>query len=122
RDLNFRQLYGRIARMLKAAKRPAFATSFEAGEPAGAYLARQWANKHLHLIGVPGADPVEQEAEFLRLLDRLAEAVTVPTPQLFLAPDVAAPPALAPLRQALVDDVGRQVESACGRGPGPEEV
>src|SRR5947209_16893642 len=61
--------YGRIARMLKAAKRPAFATSFEAGGPTGAYIARQWANKHLQLIAIPGADPVEQEGEFLRLLE-----------------------------------------------------
>jgi hypothetical protein len=122
RDPNFRQLYGRIARMLKAAKRPAFATSFEAGGPTGAYVARQWANKHLQLIGIPGADPVEQEGEFLRLLDRLAERVTLPEPQLFLAPDVQVSPTLAPLRKALVEDVGRQVEAACGRDLQPADV
>jgi hypothetical protein len=122
RDPNFRQLYGRIARMLRAAKRPAFATSFEAGGASGAYLARQWANKHLRLIGIPGADPVEQEGEFLRLLDRLAEAVALPSPQLFLAPDVAAPPRLGPLRRVLIEEVGRLVQAACGQELAPTEV
>jgi hypothetical protein len=35
RDPNFRQIYGRVGRMLRAARRPAFATSFESAGEAG---------------------------------------------------------------------------------------
>jgi hypothetical protein len=122
RDLNFRQIFSRIARMLRQARRPAFATTFEAGGPAGPLLVRQWAHKRLHLIPVPGERVAEQEGQLLRFLDRLADRVTLGRPQLLLAPDVAVAPALAGLRRALIDAVGGAVEALARQAPGPAEV
>jgi hypothetical protein len=68
-----------------------------------------------------GATLEQQQQQFLRFLDGLAERVTLGTPGLFLAPDVAASPPLARLRQLLVEDVGRELEQVCQRqltGPG----
>jgi hypothetical protein len=108
RDPNFRQIYSRIGRMLPETQRPAFATTFEAGGAAGPHLVEQWRRKRLHLIPVPGATAAEQEQEFLRFLDRLADRVTMQTPRLFLAPDVDVSPGLSPLRALLVEGVGRE--------------
>jgi O-acetyl-ADP-ribose deacetylase (regulator of RNase III) len=109
RDPNFRQVYHRIARMLREARRPAFATTFEAGGDSGAYLTRQWRHKQMHLIPIPGDSHAEQEQQFLRFLDRLSDQVTMSRPQLLLAPDVQVSPALAPLRGLLVDRVGAEM-------------
>jgi hypothetical protein len=122
RDPNFRQIYSRIGRMLPEAQRPAFATTFEAGGAAGPFLVEQWRRKRLHLIPVLGASAAEQEHEFLRFLDRLADRVTMQTPRLFLAPDVDAPPGLSRLRALLVEGVGRELEGLGGRELGGPEA
>ncbi len=114
RDPNFRQIYSRIARMLRDAHRPAFATTFGAAGDAGQHLAEQWKNKQLHLIRIPGADPTEQEQQFLRFLDRLADRVTTANAsRLFLAPDVEAAPVLHPLREQLLAAVGDEIPRLC---------
>ena len=100
KDPNFRQIYSRITRMLAKASRPAYATTFETAGGAGEHLMRQWANKRLNLIGVPGAWRDEQEQEFLRFLDRLADHVTLHRPRLLLTPDVPPPGPLAEIRDA----------------------
>jgi hypothetical protein len=121
RDPNFRQIFARIARMLREARRPAFATTFEAAGDSAAYLTEQWRNKQLHLLSIPGDSTAEQEREFARFLDRLADQVTMQTPRLFLAPDVAAPPRLARLRKEFVEGVGPELEAAClGDLSGPD--
>lgn len=122
RDLNFRQVYSRIARMLPGARRPAFATAFEAGGVEGKHLVHQWRQKELHLLPVPGSEPAEQGRELLRFLDRLAERVTTRTPGLFLAPDVGVSPTLSPLRHLLAEDAGRALEEAADQELTPEEV
>src|SRR5262249_60716773 len=68
RDPNFRQVYHRIARMLREARRPAFATTFEAGGDSGAYLTRQWRHKQMHLIPIPGDSHPDQAQQFPALL------------------------------------------------------
>lgn len=66
RDPNFRQIYSQVARMLKAAKRPAYATSFNSNS---AYLTKKGLeNQQLFLIEVPGGGE-EQNACFLKWLD-----------------------------------------------------
>ncbi len=115
RDPNFRQVYSRVARMLREARRPAFATSFETPGGAGEYLTRQWREKQLHLIGIPGATPGECEFQLLRFLDHLADVVTTRTPRLLLAQDAGAAGALTGLRDLLVRDVGGELEALCSR-------
>jgi hypothetical protein len=110
RDPNFRQIYSRIARMLRQARRPAYATTFEATGDTGPYVHEQWRHKQLHLIPIAGADDDERERHFLCFLDRLAEEVTLRRPGLFLAPDVEVPRPLAALRGLLSDRVGRELE------------
>jgi hypothetical protein len=122
RDPNFRQIYSRIARMLPGSRRPAVATMFGAAGAEGEHLVRQWRNKELHLLPVPGSDPAAQAHELLRFLDRLAERVTTRTPGLFLAPDVGVPAPLAPLRRLLAEEVGPALEDAIERELSPEEV
>ena len=113
RDPNFRQMYARMARMLRDARRPAFAATFETAGDCGPYVTQQWRNKQLHLITIPGAAPAEQEQQFMRFLDRLADHVTMQTPRLFLAPDVEAPSRLARLRREFIERVGVELEAAC---------
>jgi O-acetyl-ADP-ribose deacetylase (regulator of RNase III) len=115
RDPNFRQIFARIARMLNEARRPAFATTFETGDDTWDYLTTQWRHKQLELIGIAGATQAEQEHHFLRFLDGLAERVTMQTPRLFLAPDVAVSEPLAPLRKEFVEGVGRELVAAVQR-------
>jgi hypothetical protein len=57
--------------MLAGAQRLAFATTFE---PVSALLRRQWAEKHIHLLEIPGNTPEEKQRELDRLLAALAEA------------------------------------------------
>jgi hypothetical protein len=115
RDPNFRQIFVRIARMLREARRPAFATTFEAAGDSGGYLTEQWRNKQLHLIGIPGSTQEEQEQQLVRFLDALAERVTLQTPRLFLAPEQVVSPPLERLRNLLLDEVGAEVEAVVQR-------
>jgi hypothetical protein len=109
--------------MLREARRPAYAASFEASGEAGAPLIAQWRHKQLHLIPIPGTTTEEKQQQLLRFLDRLAEEVTLRRPGLFLAPDVDVPPTLAPLRGLLVDRVGGELEElADGDLSGPDVV
>jgi hypothetical protein len=122
RDPNFRQVFSRIARMLREARRPAFATTFEAGGDSAPYLRRQWARQQLHLIPIPGADTAEQKRAFLLFLDDLADRVSLRQEQLLLAPDVPAPAHLEPLRGVL-EQAGAQLEELAQRKPlTPEDV
>jgi len=116
RDINFRQVYGRVGRMLRQAHRPAFATSFESAGEAGEYVAHQWAEKGLHLIDVPGAGDGERERGLLLFLDRLSDRVASASPRLLLAPDTGVAGPLARLRDLLLE-VGDEVTALCG-GPG----
>jgi hypothetical protein len=121
RDPNFRQIYARIARMLREARRPAFATTFDTSGDAWGYLTEQWRHKQLELIGIPGGTRPEQENHFLRFLDSVAERVTMQTPRLFLAPDVAVSSPLVSLRKQLAEGVGRELEAAVqGELSGPD--
>src|SRR5205085_2313088 len=104
RDPNFRQIYARIARMLREARRPAFATTFERGE-ALPFIVEQWRRKQLTLLPIPGDTGEDQGVRFLAFLDRLAERVTLPHPRLFLAPDVELPPRLVHLRKLFLNDI-----------------
>ena len=119
RDINFRQVYGRVGRMLRQAHRPAYATSFESAGEAGEYVARQWAEKGLHLIDIPGATDEARERNLLIFLDRLADRVASASPRLLLARDAEAFGTLARLR-ALLLAAGEEV---AGIGlPGPDAV
>jgi hypothetical protein len=115
RDPNFRQIHGRIVRMLREARRPAFATTFEASGGSGPYLLEQWRNKQLNLIPIPGASLAEQTHAFLRFLDDLADGVALQMPQLFLAPEVQVSPELARLRQLFIEGIGAEIETIAER-------
>jgi hypothetical protein len=121
RDPNFQQLFSRIARMLSEARRPAFATSFEARGTTADYLRKQWRQQQLELIAIPGNDKTEQEQQFLRFLDRLADEVTLQAAPLVLAPDVPASRPLLDLRHLLAQ-VGEEVESLGNVKLSEEEV
>lgn len=82
RDPDFRQIHHRVAAMLDEAKRPAFATTFDAESP---HARRQWRRKRLELLCIPGED---QTRSLTRFLDRLSEAVAG-RQHLFLASDAA---------------------------------
>jgi hypothetical protein len=116
KDPNFRQIYSRIADMLRGADRQAFALTVEAGGETGPLLAGQWRRKGLHLLAMPGEQPADRVRASLRFLDWLADQVTLQTQDLFLAPDVQGKGPLEPLRQKLIEDVGREVEEGT-RGP-----
>jgi hypothetical protein len=117
RDPNFRQIHGRIVRMLREAQRPAFATTFEASGDNGPYLIEQWRNKQLRLISIPGLTLSEQKYAFLRFLDELADGVASRRPQLFLAPEVQVAHELARLRKLLIEEIGTEMEAFVQRGP-----
>ena len=109
RDPNFRQIYNRIAGLLKDSKRPAFATTFE---PVTEHSRQQWLIKGLHLIEV--RDDGAGQTHFLwRLLDQLATSASGGE-RLFLAEDARqSEPARGPvcdLRQALIVGVSDQVK------------
>jgi hypothetical protein len=125
RDPNFRQIYARIARMLREARRPAFATTFERGE-ALPFIVEQWRRKQLTLLPIPGETGEEQGVRFLAFLDRLAERVTLAHPRLFLATDVELPPRLVHLRKLFLNDIApllvRLIESKDLDGSGRDVV
>lgn len=101
RDPDFRQIHHRIAHMLKGAKRPAFATTFDRVTP---HARTQWRKKQVSLVSVPGADATDKARMLDRYLDRLGERVAE-APQLFLAEDVdrPVPDPLGRVRDALLE-------------------
>jgi hypothetical protein len=117
RDPNFRQVFGRVGRMLREAHRPAFATSFESAGDAGGYVADQWRRKGLSLIEVPGETEEDRGRGLLLFLDRLADRVASATPRLLLAPDAEVSGPLARLRGLLLE-VGDEIV-ALSRDAGP---
>ncbi|MFO0930393.1 MAG: SIR2 family protein [Gemmataceae bacterium] len=121
RDLNFRQIFGRIARMLPRSRRPAFATSFHPAGPASGYLKQQWRQQGLELVPIEGADHGERQLRFLQFLDTLAEQVTLQGRPLVLAPDVPTAPPLEPIRQ-LLEQVGEGIETLLEAGSADAEV
>jgi O-acetyl-ADP-ribose deacetylase (regulator of RNase III) len=115
RDPNFRQIHSRIVRMLPQARRPAFATTFEAAGDNGPYLIEQWRKKQIQLISIPGPGRAEQEHALLRFLDYLAGRVTLQMPQLFLASELEVSEQLAGLRRLLIEGVGGAIEAFAER-------
>jgi hypothetical protein len=115
RDPNFRQLHARIARMLREARRPAFATTFEASGDSGPLLVEQWRNKQVQLLNIPGETLAGQQHAFLFFLDELAGRVALSMPRLFLAAEVQVSPELTPLRKLLIEEVGAAMEEFAGR-------
>ncbi len=116
RDPNFRQVFSRIARMLRQARRPAFATTFEAAGDTAAYLERQWCRQQLHLIPIPGANGAAQKLALLCFLDRLAEQASTRQGQLLLTSNVPHPESLHGLRD-LLKQVGAEVLGLCRQPP-----
>ena len=105
RDPNFRQIYHRIASMLREAQRPAFAVTFGTGS-ADSLSQRAWKRRNLHPIAV------EDERQLWDLLDALAVQASGDD-RLFLSPDVpqnaeTADPQFVALRQSL-HEVARHV-------------
>jgi hypothetical protein len=115
RDPNFRQIHGRIADMLQSAKRMAFAATVDAPSEITPFVRRQWANKGLHLLFMPGDSLAERVHSLSRFLDQLAEAVSPRS--LFLADDAdysalaEETPRLESLRQILRENAGDEVEA-----------
>jgi O-acetyl-ADP-ribose deacetylase (regulator of RNase III) len=114
RDPNFRQVYSRIADMLRGAKRDAFAVTVDAGTETSPFLIRQWRNKNLHLLPMRGETLDERVQNSLRFFDWLADQVASRTPGLFLAHDVPLAGPLEELRRHLMSGVGPALEDACG--------
>jgi len=136
RDPNFRQIYSKIDLMLRAAKRPAFATTFDSVK---GYVKGQYARKQLRLVELgripqlpkdaPAGEEQYERAQasrrLLAFLDRLAEEVSEGA-RLFLAPEAVAGPdaegtPLLPLAKALTLAGDRIVEAAAA-SLSPEET
>jgi O-acetyl-ADP-ribose deacetylase (regulator of RNase III) len=115
RDPNFRQIHGRIADMLQSAKRMAFAAMVDAPSEITPFVRRQWANKGLHLLFMPGDNLAQRVHSLSRFLDQLAEAVHPAS--LFLADDAdnsdlaEQTPRLESLRRILRENAGDEVEA-----------
>jgi len=95
--IRLRQIYARIARMLprpigrrspRRSRRPAKGRRFSPSSGATNSASHQ---------NIPGVNTLEQEQQFLRFLDRLADRVTMQSHGCFLATDVEAPPRVARL-------------------------
>ena len=102
-DPNFQQIYGRVAQILKASKRTAYAVQFDAG--VSEQTRDDWKKQQLELLDVPGQG-TEQGRHFLRFLDALAAAVSN-EPKLFTG-------ARTGLRDAL-SALGEEVSLAASR-------
>jgi hypothetical protein len=113
RDPNFRQIFSRIAAMLRDARRPAFATTVDPYPP---QAARQWERKRLSLLSPGGGSSNARAHAVLRWLDALGDSVEPPN-SVFLTRDAGddSDAALAAVRQAL-HRVGDAVESAVKSG------
>jgi hypothetical protein len=118
RDPNFRQIYGRVGRMLREAKRPAFATSFESAGREGACLTVQWRQKGLELLAVTGASDEERERNLLLFLDHLADQVASSAPRLLLAPDTPVANPMTRLRTLLLEVADEVIELCRGTNLG----
>jgi O-acetyl-ADP-ribose deacetylase (regulator of RNase III) len=114
RDTDFRQVYSSIERMLREAKRPAYAVSFDATSGQEQVLRQQqWERKKLFLI--PFSGPHEtQKALLRRWLDKLAEKCATQDSILLAAGQSAddLPPSLTKLRVSLFE-VAREIETLC---------
>jgi O-acetyl-ADP-ribose deacetylase (regulator of RNase III) len=121
RDPNFRQVFSRIARMLPASRRPAFATSFEARGDTSDYVRRQWQRQQLRLIPIDGETTEQRSRAFLLFLDALAERVIMRSPPLVLAADVPTPAGVGRLREIL-EAAGDEVQRLCADGAAEEDV
>jgi hypothetical protein len=119
RDPNFRQIHGRIADMLQSAQRMAFAATVDAPTEITPYVRRQWANKGLHLLFMPGDTLPERVHSLSRFLDQLAEAVSPRS--LFLADDADfstiadQTPRLENLRELLREKTGSELQEIIER-------
>ncbi len=114
RDPDFRQIWSRIGAMLEGAKRPAFATTFDAPSRHGI---SQWERHGLHLFALEGATPHEKARRLDRFLDRLADLVAR-DPHLVLADDVEGTftETFATIRADMLGLVPKLTE-ACRRAP-----
>ena len=122
RDPNFRQIYGKIDIMLRNARRPAYAATFETTTP---LLRDHLARRQLRLLELsdPTAVPKDTHAarRLLYLLDRLGEAVCEGT-RLFLSREAPSPLPLQDVRTALLE-AGRHLADAIESGAlGREEI
>ncbi|MBY0229359.1 MAG: SIR2 family protein [Gemmataceae bacterium] len=115
RDPNFRTIFGRVSRMLRESRLPAFATSFESPGPTADLSRRQWARQRLEVLPIHGADGAEQVRAFLLLLDALSERVTLSAPAPVLAADTPTPPALERL-VSLFAKAGAEIDELAERG------
>jgi SIR2-like domain len=121
RDTDFRQIYSRIERMLRDAKRPAYAVSFDATTSQEQALRQsQWERKKLFLIPFSG-DIETQKALLQRWLDQLAEHCAT-RDVVFLAEgqdEGDTPPGLSGLRDSLYL-VAKEIETLCKTMMAPE--
>lgn len=109
KDPNFRQIYSRIADMLRGAEREAFALTVDGASETSALLTDQWRRKGLHLLAAPGEDRAGCIHASHLFLDWLADQVTLRAHDLFLAHDVPLEGALVPLQRALIEAAGGEV-------------
>jgi O-acetyl-ADP-ribose deacetylase (regulator of RNase III) len=111
RDPDFRQIWARIGAMLRDAKRPAFAATFDTPPRHGAV---QWLRQGLSIQDIRGDDLADKSRALDRFLDRLAENVSRDG-HLLLADDVDAFSAeLEAVRDGLLRVVPDLVD-ACAR-------
>lgn len=115
-DINFRQVFSRIARILKESRRPAFATKFWTPGPLAELEREQWGKQGLHLVPVDAPDPDLRPLALLRFLDALAENVILDAPRLALADDTPTPPALKEVAEA-ANALGEALDAVVWRGP-----
>jgi O-acetyl-ADP-ribose deacetylase (regulator of RNase III) len=117
RDPDFRQIHSRIALMLEEAKRPAFASTFDAHGP---HAQAQWQKKQLELVGLPSEG---DRARTLALwLDALADRVLDQPPILLAADsDDEVPEALLEVRSRLLE-AAFEVERLCRPNLLPDEA
>lgn len=72
RDPDFRSINHRIANILKGAKKPAFAITYD---NITEYQIKQWSNKHIELIGISGKTNRQKNRALYRFLDQLLEKI-----------------------------------------------
>jgi O-acetyl-ADP-ribose deacetylase (regulator of RNase III) len=87
RDPNTRQIYSRIAHLLRGAGRAAFAVSVDAPSDTSEYYLRQWEEQGLHLLAMPGETLRQRVQSAWRFLDWLTRK-TADRPEVLLAPHV----------------------------------
>jgi hypothetical protein len=121
RDPNFRHLFSRVARMLREARRPAFATSFADPGPAEELVREQWRRERLELIPLHAAQAPLRAVAAWEFLDTLSERVTLRTPPLVMADDTPTPPVLGPIA-TLLAEAGNLLEPLSRRALQTEEL